>query len=301
MTNTPNNVTNPLGFDPSILSKLALHLLTASPDRTMLQSAEYMLCVHVSGGKLFQINDEAVPLEPYQLLLIPPHSRCRLVRHDADMPHEWLFMQVPAILVQYIVQGEPLLMAILDKPSILIKRPTYLPPLEYLHLKQVAAAANDAFSGLTRLNKMEAYNYMGIILCRLCHCISQPSTDLLTNTADALMQDVHNYIQKHFASDCSLDTLALRFGVSKYHLSHRFTQTFGITLHQFVLRCRISHAQLLILQREPMANLAIRCGFNDYSSFVRAFSSATGMTPAKWRDLQLHHSGCSFFHCRYSH
>lgn len=276
-----------LHFDEEVFSQWTVNLLTTPPDYSFHMNDGYMFCVHVSGGHLLQIDQELITLEPYQLLPIPPHSLCRFVSSDPDAKHEWLFMHVPTLIIEHITKSDTDLADILSKSLFHPKRQLYVPPLEYLHMKRIINTIDAISNDVGYLDKLESYNYMSIILCRLCRSITSHSISMPTNTADALMQNVHNHIRKNFAGDCTLEALAARFGVNKFHLSHRFSQTFGITLHQFVLRCRIAHAQLLICQREPMANLAIRSGFNDYSTFIRAFSSSTGMTPAKWRDLHL--------------
>lgn len=265
----------------------SIKLITESPQQYLSPNESYTFFVRISGGKYLIVNDQMIHLQPYQLLIIAPNSCCSLVESDEDAPHEWLYMRIHPIVMEHVQLGSGTLLDLVNQHLSITLRQTFLPPLEYLHLKYITATVEKIQQSPSSLDQLEAFSYTSVVLCHICRNISQENSFLLTDVADPLMQAAHQHIRNNFTGDCSLDTLAAHFGVSKYHLSHRFTQTYGLTIYQFVLRCRIEHAQMLICQHEPMSNLAARCGFNDYSAFVRTFTSIIGMSPAKWRNQQL--------------
>jgi AraC-like DNA-binding protein len=41
--------------------------------------------------------------------------------------------------------------------------------------------------------------------------------------------------------------------------------------------------ELLIRSREPLAQIALRCGLSDQSHFTRVFRRLVGVTPGAWR------------------
>lgn len=71
--------------------------------------------------------------------------------------------------------------------------------------------------------------------------------------------------------------------MSASHLAHSFASVYGMSLHQYVLRCRITYARRLLQQGESPSAVSQACGFNDYSSFLRAFTRCTGLPPSRWK------------------
>jgi AraC-like DNA-binding protein len=57
-----------------------------------------------------------------------------------------------------------------------------------------------------------------------------------------------------------------------------------VTPYQHLTYCRICHAKLL-LSTEPMTvnEIAVACGYSDYTSFYHAFLHAEGITPSAFR------------------
>ena len=62
-----------------------------------------------------------------------------------------------------------------------------------------------------------------------------------------------------------------------------FKEYTGITIHQYLLTRRVLMAQDLIQQGMKPNEVAPKCGFQDYTSFYRAFKSRTGLSPEQYR------------------
>nr|MDD6335233.1 AraC family transcriptional regulator [bacterium] len=92
------------------------------------------------------------------------------------------------------------------------------------------------------------------------------------------------YIERHFDGPLTLEQVAKEVHVSRYHLSHLFTQRMKTTFLQAVTHVRLQAAQdLLLATRLPIAEVAARCGYEDAGYFTRVFKRQTGVTPAAWR------------------
>lgn len=101
-----------------------------------------------------------------------------------------------------------------------------------------------------------------------------------------LVTQVLDYITEHYAETLSLDALAERFFVSKYYLSHQFSETVGTSIHRYMILKRLQQARELITEGSSPGEACMRCGFQDYANFYRAFRSVYGMNPNECRGVQ---------------
>jgi AraC-like DNA-binding protein len=93
-------------------------------------------------------------------------------------------------------------------------------------------------------------------------------------------------LRAHLEGEIRIAELATACQLSPSHFSRCFRQSFGISVHQWLIKLRIDTAKNLL--REPELNLAevgFRSGFCDQAAFTRAFTLLEGTTPSRWRKL----------------
>ncbi len=93
------------------------------------------------------------------------------------------------------------------------------------------------------------------------------------NTAlkyDKRTEEILKYINEHLAEDLSVDALAERFYLSKYHLMHKFKEETGYTVHNYILQKRLQMTKEYTSQGMPITKAALASGFADYSTYHRA-------------------------------
>ena len=92
------------------------------------------------------------------------------------------------------------------------------------------------------------------------------------------------YIDSHLRVAPTAADVAMLCGLSPSHFARKFRRSVGLSLHRFVNRRRISAAlELLKEQETPLSHVSLDLGFSSQSHFTQLFSSATGMSPAKYR------------------
>ena len=101
--------------------------------------------------------------------------------------------------------------------------------------------------------------------------------------SETLIREVTAYIDANFDKPVKGDDLAKRFGVSISYLSHEFTRITGRSIYDYVLYRRIELARQMIHTDKSLQEIAVRCGFRDYSNFLRVFRKSTGISPSEFR------------------
>lgn len=95
---------------------------------------------------------------------------------------------------------------------------------------------------------------------------------------------VVRYVDENLDRSLSLRELADAVGLSARHFSRAFKLSLGEPPGAFVLRRRVERAQLAMLHgEEPLAQIALACGFADQTHMTRAFRRMVGQAPGKWR------------------
>lgn len=93
------------------------------------------------------------------------------------------------------------------------------------------------------------------------------------------------YLNENFTEKTSIDMLAEKFYISKYHLMRQFKKETGYTIHGFILHKRIKYACHLIQAGTSPSEACYRSGFTDYSLFFKSFTKMTGFSPSHYIDM----------------
>ncbi|MGC2401666.1 MAG: AraC family transcriptional regulator, partial [Acidobacteriaceae bacterium] len=93
-------------------------------------------------------------------------------------------------------------------------------------------------------------------------------------------------LRAHLEGEIRIADLATACQLSPSHFSRCFRQSFGTSVHQWLIKLRIDTAKNLL--REPelsLAEVGFRSGFCDQAAFTRVFATLEGTTPFRWRKL----------------
>lgn len=96
--------------------------------------------------------------------------------------------------------------------------------------------------------------------------------------------DIQKYIEEHYMEKITLDSLSEQFFISKYHLLREYQRLFGTSIANDLTAKRLSHAKsMLRFTSESVENIALLCGFQTASYFIKVFKKYENLTPLEYR------------------
>lgn len=94
-----------------------------------------------------------------------------------------------------------------------------------------------------------------------------------------------SYIEKNYAAKITLEDTARHFHISTSTLTKLFYNRLQISFYHFVTQRRLIHSKIQIEEGNSMEEVALSCGFCDYSAFYRAFKKEYGVSPREYRKI----------------
>jgi two-component system response regulator YesN len=109
----------------------------------------------------------------------------------------------------------------------------------------------------------------------------------LGNRAQKLVEVMLDFVHHHYHRPISLDDLASAMRMNASYLSALFSQTTGVTFHQFLEEVRLSKAKALLRDpRNRVGEVACAAGYACPDSFRHAFKAHERLSPGAWRTGQ---------------
>jgi AraC-like DNA-binding protein len=104
----------------------------------------------------------------------------------------------------------------------------------------------------------------------------------------ASIAKARRYIHEHLGESITLGEVAKVAGLSESHFCRLFRGVAGLTLTDYVNRCRIEWAkEELLNQAKRVSEIAFEVGYQSLSQFNRSFVRIVGLAPSPWRDAEI--------------
>lgn len=125
-------------------------------------------------------------------------------------------------------------------------------------------------------------SYLAQVLVLLNRLALQQRREEPMTAPDSTVYNVLGYINDHYSENLTLDELANRFFISKYHLSREFQRLVGTSVHRYIVQKRLVMAKQMLSSGRPSSEVYQSCGFGDYSNFYRAFKTEYQISPKEY-------------------
>lgn len=94
-----------------------------------------------------------------------------------------------------------------------------------------------------------------------------------------------DYIEEHLTEKMNLEDIATAIGYSKYYLHRLFTNTVGISIHDYVQRRQLTEAgKLLVFSKKPIVEIALMAGYDSQPAFTNVFKLMYKKSPNDFRE-----------------
>ena len=234
------------------------------------------------GGRVsFKVEGKSYHLEPGDLLLINPQEL-----HQPDIGEDAMYERIVlwidrSYLAALCAAAGTDLAACFDNEA-----PGHTNLLRPSKLRR--AALGQLLDRLTReyySDELGSFAYAQGLLTQFMveiNRLARSSSHVVKREESDLVSQVLAYIGNHYQENITLETLAAEFYVSKYYLSHEFSQRVGTSIYRYVIFRRLLQARELLLAGQAPGEVYQSCGFGDYANFYRAFKGEFGVTPREF-------------------
>ncbi|MCH5270398.1 MAG: helix-turn-helix domain-containing protein [Lachnospiraceae bacterium] len=153
--------------------------------------------------------------------------------------------------------------------------PSLTPYREILLLLYELQQSGDALSDLL------SHRYLTDLIAQI---FSDAFHGTVSSAIPEKFRNIRDYLEIHYAEKISLDGLSEAFYISKYHLLREYKRLFGTTIQNDLTGRRLTKAKsMLRFSRESIENIALSCGFQTASYFIKVFKQYENLTPLEYR------------------
>lgn len=239
----------------------------------------YEVYFFLSGNVQYIIESRSYLLTPGDVLLISPMELHQPVFSGEHRVYERIVLWInKPLLDAFSLPGQDLA-ACFDTTS--VNHTNLLRPegvarqflLFLLEQLMTETASQDHYQELASLT------YLVQVLISLNRLALQRRTEDMVTAPDSTVYNILGYINEHYSEDLSLDYLANKFFISKYHLSREFQRLVGTSVHRYIIQKRLVMAKQMLSEGRPSSEVYQQCGFGDYSNFYRAFKAEYHISP----------------------
>lgn len=239
------------------------------------------IVVFLTGNVTYVVESKAYFLKPWDIVLVP-HGQIHRPIIDTNEHYERIALWMNAdYLRDSSIGGDDLwqCFAKAEEKNFALIRPDSAGRVTLMKLLNgVESAMKSKEFGHETMYRTSFLQFM-VELNRI-----SAGDDTDKNTAafrsDPKLDEIIAHINANLGSDLSLDSIAKRFYISKSYLMHKFKETTGCSAHRYIQQKRLILAADLIREGLPVADAGARCGYGDYSAFLRAFKKLYGVNPS---------------------
>lgn len=241
----------------------------------------YEIYYSISGGKQFLIDNRFYDINPGDLFIINQFESHYLTQIN-NMIHERIIISIhPDFLKEISTAKTNLSYCFTERSQVFNHRISLNKEQQHRFLYFIGkiSAANE-FGG----DIIEQAAFMELLVMLNSLFINNN----LSAAADSSfqynqqVQEILAYINQHITETITVEQLSEQFYLSTSYICRIFKAATGTTINKYINARRITIAKSLLAMNLGVSEVCEKCGFNDYSNFLKAFTKAVGISPKKY-------------------
>ena len=241
----------------------------------------YEIYYSISGGKQFLIDNRFYDIIPGDIFLINQYESHYLTQIDKEV-HERIVLSIfPDYLLNLSSEKTDLNNCFKHRESSAAHK-LHLDPEAQKRFMYFIHKILDSGGFGSDLTEQAAFIELMVFLNKIYNknCNNQHTENQSTHNAQ--VDDILTYINQNIQNDLTIETLSNHFYISGSYLCRIFKAATGTTINKYVTARRITIAKSLLNEGRSVTETCEKCGFNDYSNFLKAFIKAVGISPKKY-------------------
>lgn len=238
----------------------------------------------MSGDVTYAIESNIYHVMPGEVLLISPRELHQLFVQPDMAPYERYVLWLDADLLRSLSSPDADLSQCFNNRREGHSNLLRLQPEQRSAIRSLMEAIYQENTRQNFGDELLSRALLTTLMVQINRAAQQAASSGHASKAGGVVSEVVSYINIHYAEPLSLDMLAEKFYVSKYHLSHEFNRQIGISVYKFVQKKRLLIARQLMAHGHKPNDVFNDCGFRDYVGFYRAFRTEYGVSPREYFD-----------------
>ena len=206
----------------------------------------HKVIIFLSGKAAYHIEGKSYYLKPWDILLVNRHA-IHKPEIDFSVPYERFVLWIRDDLAQTDLLR--CFQKAIDRSFNLIRLDSGTQEKLKQLLYELEAALKDEKFGSDLLGTALFTQFM--VYVNRIFLEKQYIYDTRSYSSDSQIEELLRYINHNLTEDLSIETLARKYYLSKYHMMRKFKEETGYTIHNYIVSKRLLLARTQICRGEP--------------------------------------------------
>ena len=224
----------------------------------------------VSGKAVYHVEGSEYPLSPGDILLMRP-TEAHFIETDDRYNYERIIVSFDPGILHSLDPENTLTRPLFDRKA---GKQNHYPAADFDSDRYLQYLQNMLSPDADRLT---ALANLILLLKELCAVFDRASHN--ATQPDTAEYQIIRYINKNLDKELTLKELSEKFFLSRAQLCLRFKNATGTSVGKYISIKRLILARQKILQGQKPTEVYDSCGYQDYSTFYRAYTRFFGHSP----------------------